>query len=265
MQAIIVAIHGILTGQTHASWPDKLDGWLFRRDPQVKVLKKEYAAGPFPRLNCWLKNPRLAEAAAEEILLLLGSPADPSMAPIGNNHGQSFPPIWLIAHSNGAHIALLLTNKLIARGCWIGGLILTGAACEADIARNGILARLRSGQIGMAIACCSAEDHVLPWYKSETSLTIPATESCPNLLERTVRRMWSWLAWPYGSLGRTGWLFGGKALSHEDWPASLEPFRGRLVTRWQPGGHSSYFSSENIEHTFEQLYADLNQPVRSRP
>src|SRR5436853_260262 len=52
MRTLLVAIHGIMTNQTYASWPDKLDPWMFARDPSVKVLKKEYRAGPFPRWNC---------------------------------------------------------------------------------------------------------------------------------------------------------------------------------------------------------------------
>jgi hypothetical protein len=71
MRTIIAAIHGILTNQTDPSWPDKFDAWMAQRDPEVKVLKKEYAAGPFPRWNCWVKDPRLARSLANEIELFL--------------------------------------------------------------------------------------------------------------------------------------------------------------------------------------------------
>ena len=60
MRTLLVAIHGIMTNQTNASWPDKLDAWMFDRDPEIKVLKKEYRAGPFPRWNCRVKDPRIA-------------------------------------------------------------------------------------------------------------------------------------------------------------------------------------------------------------
>jgi pimeloyl-ACP methyl ester carboxylesterase len=258
MKRIVIAIHGILTGQTHPSWPDQLDAWLYQRDPEIKVLKKEYSAGPLPRLNCWFKNPRLAEAAAEEILLLAGMQQELSDELGIDAPNLSFPPIWLIAHSNGAHIALLLASKLIARGCWIGGIILTGAACEAGIERNGVLSWLQSGRLEIAIAYSSPDDQVLPWDHS-----IPTeTERRGGQFARAVawmrHRVWSALAWPYGSLGRTGWLFQGRVLRGEPWPAGLEGVRDRLVTRWQPGGHSAYFAPENIEQTFEQAYADLS-------
>src|SRR6266567_7557972 len=112
MRAIVAAIHGILTNQTDPSWPDKLDAWMFYRDPEVKVLKKEYRAGPFPHWNCWLKDPLLARSLANELeLFLLRSK---SGLPIRCRTG--FPLVWLVAHSNGAVIALLAAKSLIDRG-----------------------------------------------------------------------------------------------------------------------------------------------------
>ena len=290
MQAIVIAIHGILTGQTEPSWPDKLDAWLFRRDPQIKVLKKEYTAGPFPRLNCWLKNPRLAEAVANEVLLLAATQLEQSSPPGTGSPGQPFPPIWLIAHSNGAHIALLITKKLIARGCWIGGIILTGAACEADVECNAVLPWLLANHLGVALAYCSAEDQVLPWGNTSTQtradsggsinsdirhcaltqakpvtnrrysrLPIGATPDAMNgnFAVRLCHRAWSLVAWPYGSLGRTGWLFRGAPVEPTQTILELRDVRSRLLTRWQAGGHSTWFTPENIEHTFEQFYSDV--------
>src|ERR1043165_2801829 len=113
MKMLIAAIHGIMTNQTDPSWPDKLDAWMFQRDPEVKVLKKEYRAGPFPRWNCWVKDPLLAHSLANELELFL-SPTihHPSCPP---------PPVWFVAHSNGAVIALLTAQRLIQRGHRIGG------------------------------------------------------------------------------------------------------------------------------------------------
>jgi hypothetical protein len=37
----------------------------------------------------------------------------------------------------------------------------------------------------------------------------------------------------------------------------LDDTRSRLLTRWQTGGHSTWFTQENIETTFEQFYSDL--------
>src|SRR5947209_18097788 len=110
MKSLVIAIHGILTRQTDASWPDKFDAWMSQRAPAIKVLKKEYFAGPLPRWNCWVRDPRLARGLVSEIELF----GDAS--------------IWFVAHSNGAVIALLAAKQLIERGHKVAGLILTGAA-----------------------------------------------------------------------------------------------------------------------------------------
>ncbi len=81
---LLAAIHGILTSQTDPSWPDKLDAWMYVRDPGVKVLKKEYRAGPFPRWNCWIKDPLLARSLANELELFLGQAVPPADSPDGS-------------------------------------------------------------------------------------------------------------------------------------------------------------------------------------
>src|SRR3954462_10826459 len=128
MKTIIAAIHGIMTSQTDPSWPDKLDAWMYDRDPEVKVIKKEYRAGPFPRWNCWIKDPRLARSLANELELFIKPPTVLDR--------PSLTPVWFVAHSNGAVIALLAAKILVRRGYKIAGVILTGAACQADVARN---------------------------------------------------------------------------------------------------------------------------------
>src|SRR5947209_7599385 len=125
MKTLIAAIHGIMTSQTDPSWPDKFDAWMLQRDPDVKVLKKEYRAGPFPRWNCWFKDPLLGRGLANEIELFVAS-------------GSRASSLWFVAHSNGAVIALLAAQRLIESGHSVSGMILTGAACEADIDKNHV-------------------------------------------------------------------------------------------------------------------------------
>ncbi len=242
MRPLIVAIHGILTGQTNASWPDKLDAWLFARDPRFKVLKKEYAAGPFPRWNCLVRDPRLAEGLANEIALF-----QPACSPAEAAGEPDSPPIWVVAHSNGAVIALLATKRLIARGCWIGGLILIGAACEAEIGRNGVLGWLQNGRLGAAIAFCCADDRVLGGGEERSRL------------RQLGRWLWRKLIWPYGTLGRTGWLHVGKPIGVQCPPAqacaAATPVAGAaLAVCWFTGGHSAYFNEANLTTTFELVY-----------
>src|SRR5437867_9374489 len=116
MRTLLVAIHGIMTSQTDASWPDKLDAWMFGHAPEIKVIKKEYRAGPFPRWNCYVKDPALARSLANELELFLSPP----VAPKSDEGGSSpvtrhpSPSLWFVAHSNGAVIALL-TAKILAQ------------------------------------------------------------------------------------------------------------------------------------------------------
>jgi pimeloyl-ACP methyl ester carboxylesterase len=202
---VLAAVHGILTSQTDTSWPDKLQAWMLDRDYDVLVLKKEYCAGPLPRWNNFWKNPRIAKGLAAEIQLYRGD-------------------VWLVAHSNGAVIALMAAKMLIKQGRKIGGLILTGAACDGDVKSNGIAAWRQAGNLGKAIAYSSPNDKVV-------------SDGWP----------WSWLKWPYGSLGRTGWRLKGKAYEE---PKAVH-------TRWFKGNHSCYFTPEQIEATFEQIYQDI--------
>ena len=233
MKKLIAAIHGILTGQTEPSWPDRFDAWLFQRAPKTKVLKKEYRAGPFPRWNCCVKDPSLARSLANEIELFL------------QPHSPSMPGLWLIAHSNGAVIALLTASLLIERGFRIEGMILTGAACESDIESNGILEWQGRGMLGVAIAYCSREDKLL-----EPTVSDPASPHAVGL-RKIGCWLWGKLLWPYGSLGRTGWTLEGKPLSPDT--SGLSTIR----TRWFKGGHGTYFARENCERSFEQIFRDI--------
>ena len=206
---ICAAIHGILTGQTRASWPDEFDAWCVRqhgvqvRREEIHVLKKEYSAGPFPRLN-WIKNRRLAAGLVEEIFLL---------AEAGRNARA---PIWFVAHSNGCVIALMAARMLIERGIRVDGMILTGAACESDVRRNGILRWVEFGQLGQAVALSSAEDGVV-----------------------SLQGIMRWVKWPYGDLGRVGWQINGKAYASA-W----------IRTIWIVGGHCGYFAPDRMAGTF---------------
>lgn len=253
---IIVAIHGILTGETDPSWVDHFDAWLLERDPQMKVLKKEYRAGPWPRWNCWVRNPRLARGLAAEIELLTTAAALtaprrkylsqelPSAEPRSTGASMPWEPadydppaIWFVAHSNGAVIALETMQRLIARGYWVAGAILTGAACEGEARKSPVLKWLGRGRLGTAIAYSSKQDEVLA----------PPKPARPDLLAWMKAAAWRWLLWPYGSLGRTGWTHRGKPL---EGPAFLR-------TRWFACAHSGYFAPEARHQTFETIYQDI--------
>jgi hypothetical protein len=242
MKTLVIAIHGILTGQTNPSWPDRFDAWMAGRDPEVKVVKKEYGAGPFPRWNCWVKDPRLARALANEIELFAQNRR------VSHSSGQTvLPPIWLVAHSNGAVIALLVTEELVSRGRRVGGLLLTGAACEADVVRNGVWTWTTTGRLGAALAYASEEDAVVA--------------GDPRVVRGLGSKLRAWL-WgrlirPYGCLGRTGWLKDGKPLGEPARRKGGTDPEPAILTRWVNGGHGAYFAPQRIEATFEQIYQDM--------
>lgn len=204
---VCAAVHGILTRQTRASWPDEFDAWMYRNDPKIHVIKKEYSAGPFPRLN-WIKNRRLARGLAEELELFTGAE------------------IWIVAHSNGAVIALMTLALLAKRGVKVAGIILTGAACESDVNRNGVYDLVYANRmLGRAIAFSSKQDGVV---------------NCDGIL--------GWLKYPYGDLGRSGWMMAGSS-----WCAR------EIDTFWFEGGHSIYFATGQINDTFERIHEEIRK------
>jgi hypothetical protein len=244
MKALVIAIHGIMTRQSDPSWPDKLDAYLALTAPDLKVLKKKYRAGPFRFWNCWLKDPWLARSLAKEVALFLppppvlpalqhsSTPSLPLSPPLQHSTTPlpPSPPIWFVAHSNGAVIALLTAKRLIAAGYPIGGLILSGAACEADLEKNHLMEWYCESKLGAAIAYSSPDDHLLG---------LPAR-----------------LLWPYGSLGRTGWLWDGEPFANLD---GLTAAKHRIFTLSFRGGHSTYFSPQNINYTFHLIRNQIAQ------
>ncbi len=248
MKVIIAAVHGIMNGGTDPTWPERFRAWMARRDPQAQVITESYFEGPFPRFN-WLKNRYLAAGLAKELELYL---------PLKEGC------LWFVAHSNGAVITLLTARRLIQRGHRIGGMILTGAACEADVARNGVMEWWSNGYLGAAIAYSSADDAVVA--------------GDPNATDRWYWKVrdWVWgrVMWPYGCLGRTGWLPNPKAEGRnpkEGRSPKSEIRSGKTVlvagsgessargifTRWFEGGHSCYFEPDRIKGTFETIYVDI--------
>ena len=202
------------------------------------VLKRRYWTGAFPMWNNWVKDPAEARRVVEmvEEANLQSHPTDR--------------PIWFVAHSNGAVIALLAARELIAKGHRIGGLILTGAACEADLNKNCILQWYAEEKIGSAIAYCSECDGVVAG--DPLAVTTAKASRVLKVLWRMKDWIWGRLMWPYGCLGRTGFLI-------REQPAS----RDRIFTRWFEGyGHSGYFEPENREKVFEQFYEDIREGHR---
>lgn len=198
---VCAAIHGILTRQTSASWPDEFDVWMSRNDPSVRVIKKEYIAGPFPWVN-WFRNRLLARGLAAELELFSQQPGETDL--------------WMVAHSNGACVAMDTVRLLTDKGIRVAGVILTGGACESDVDRIGVETLVRYGLLGRAVAFASRADSVV------------RTDGWRRLIK-----------WPYGNLGRVGWMRDGKPYRDE-----------RIFTLWFGGGHCGYFADSTRDITF---------------
>lgn len=144
-RAVIVLIHGILTSQTAPAWVDRLGHRLWMMIRGAEIVKRRYAAGPFPRWNWFIKNPRLGRALAEEL------------RPYCEDGAQ----IYFVTHSNGAHIAIHAMQALARAGFRTERAIFIGAAISAHLERNGVGELLERGKLGAAVAYCSGNDLAL--------------------------------------------------------------------------------------------------------
>lgn len=150
-RAVIAAVHGILTRNTIAQWPDHLRAAFL----DCAVVTREYWAWPFPRLNVFVKNPIHARALAADLELVL-----PTL------------PLHIVAHSNGCDVAVKTVQLLAAKGIRTETLILTGSVTDPDVHESGIWKLIASGMLGKAFAYISPTDgplsvpSVLKWpYK----------------------------------------------------------------------------------------------------
>lgn len=221
---LIVAIHGILTSQTSLDWPDALDAWCALHAPDVKVLKKEYRAGPLPLWNTHWTNPRLARGLAAEI------------EAFADEFGAALE-IHFVAHSNGTDVALQTIKALAARDIDTRTFIALGSILPADIARNGIARLMANEHLDRAVAYVSADDEAV--HAAAFSIG-------------------------YGSLGRTGWIVKGEQIPDIHPDAERTDYRfehGELITRRFVGyGHGDYFAPTHREETFVRLLRDCGLP-----
>lgn len=217
---LIAAVHGILTRQTVASWPDKFAVWMDARDPSVRVVEKEYLAGPFPPWNVWAKNWLLAYALAAELELWA-------------RDGRE---ISIVAHSNGCDIAQKTARELARRGVEIEALVLIAGAAQSDVDKSGIADLFRRGFVERAIAYSSPRDravsNVLIWPYGHLG-----------------SRGWTLNGQPYGQ------PYGEPITPHESAPESC--IVTRLFPQY---GHCDYFSDALRDQTCERIYQDVCNP-----
>lgn len=165
---VLVAYHGILTGLTDASWPEKFQSWLISRSEKIPImLIEQYYAAPLPWVN-WFKNRKHGKALAKWVEQLYRE--NPNVVGID-----------MVGHSNGCCILLDAIKRLDKKGIPVDRVVFIGAAIDERPSQNGLWEVASFGQLLKAVAYWSPVDKVigLPWI----------------------------LKWPYGSLGRKGWRF----------------------------------------------------------
>lgn len=144
-ERIIVAIHGILTLETPASWHQRFKQFAWREHPEIEVFHREYFAGFIPAWNVFFRNKRHAAALAAALVPYLKAGAEVSF----------------VTHSNGADIGVKTIAALASAGFKTRALVAIGAAIQSDVEKSGIAQLLDAGSLGRAIAYCSTSDGAL--------------------------------------------------------------------------------------------------------
>lgn len=220
-----------MTGRSEPTWPERLERHLTAR-PRTAVLTDQYDAGPMPRLNWFIENPKRGRAIAEWVAEWYRDGKVRS--------------IHFVAHSNGCDIARRAIN------------ILTG---EEEIPVDTailISAPLADTTKGMRLTA-ALEDRLL-----RRLVCYVADQDAVLARQRTWRKPWtvlgSWARWPYGNLGRVGLQDAKQHLAGRE-GCVIEQTADRTFVGW---GHSDFFPKERryrMHETFELIEQDLNLPT----
>lgn len=268
---IIAAIHGIMTRQSVASWPDLFDAWCDLQGIDAKVIKKEYLALPLPAFNVFAKNWLLAMGLAAEIELL-ATQAEP--APTELKHTEAQDQIYrMCADVEAGNWPAEAAIKEIAKVARLaerhtetpkGGtpyqrpIHFVSHSNGTDVAMKTIriLANrgiktestvfigsvLRSDITRNGVARLIGEGFLQRAYaycsRSDRALSVP--------------RLLPWCA--YGHLGITGFKLSGQVQA-EFKIGSSEP--DVVTRRFDRYGHGEYFSQWNTDQTFALITEDM--------
>jgi pimeloyl-ACP methyl ester carboxylesterase len=216
-------LHGIMTRRTSVSWPKHFTGYLANLSG-ISTDALYYEASPLSWYNTMMKNPRLARELLTRTETRL-------------HYAAERPRLHIVAHSNGADIAIRTMQRRAKAGIRTETAILTGAAIHSDVSRNGLVDLIENGWLGRAIA-----------YSSPNDIVVRRLELIPG---------------GYGSLGARGFRRGGaetglrveayQPIEEGGWGAS----KHRFITRVFPGfGHGKYFDADQRLKCFECILAD---------
>jgi pimeloyl-ACP methyl ester carboxylesterase len=223
MQPHLIAIHGIRTRITSASWPKR---FLPYAEEQLDCTTEAhyYEAGPIPPWNLWVTNPKVARGLAASI--------EARMA-------RGLRPVHIVAHSNGTNIAVALAKRLQKLGIRVHTLVLIGSALHADIGKSGLRDLILSGQVRRCFAYSSPDDRVIRqlqnipgFYGSLGSRGFERWGDSYGLRVREYQPVSSIYTWPDGT--------------------------HKFITRWFPEyGHGDYFEPEHESATYACILRDL--------
>ena len=219
----LVAIHGIRTRITSASWPKR---FLPYAEEQLGCTTEAhyYEAGPIPPWNLWVTNPKVARGLA---------------ASIEARMQRGLRPVHIVAHSNGTNIAVALARRLEKIGIRVHTLIVIGSALHADVEKSGLRELMLSGQVRRAIAYSSPDDRV-----------IRRLEDIPGFYGSLGAR----------GFERWGDSYGLRVREYQPIAPVGFSIEGsqKFVTRWFPDfGHGEYFEPEHETATYTCIVRDL--------
>lgn len=227
---VVVAIHGILTGRSNPTWPERLEQYLTTHRPDTVVLTDQYEAGPFPRLNWFLGNPKRGRATTALVRDWIAT---------GTVRSLSF-----VAHSNGCDIARRAILELAeTAGPGVAAAIFISPPLPASMEGMDLEAEIATGHLKRLLVYAASEDSVL---------APPVNWKRPWTLLGNIAR------WPYGNAGRIG-------LPEHEMLAGFEGRpTGRVATRMFRGwGHGDFFPRSNYlrnRDVFAQIETDLFTP-----
>lgn len=220
---ILLALHGILTGRSDVTWPERLQAYAHKRAPEIAVLTDQYDAGPFPRANWFFGNPRMARAMAKRILAF-------------RNEGDH-DAVVLVGHSNGCDIVRRVAALLAKQGVTVQALIMVAPPISPRLAALGLGEHVASGLLQKVVCYYTPRDTVL----------------APPLSWNPITWALAAIRWPYGNMGRVGIANAITVVRGEPTPADV--FNRIFPDYW----HTTYFDEFHSHSTFNLILTDARR------
>lgn len=220
---ICLAMHGILTGRTDVTWPESFQIYTHRHAPDVRVICDQYDAGPFPRLNWFRGNPRMAKAMALRLAAWLD-----------DSHHEG---LAMVAHSNGCDIVRRVALELGKLGVRVEAIVMVAPPVSSSLDKQGLQSLIDRKLLGRVVCYYTPRDTVLARRLSWNPISWVSAA----------------LRWPYGNAGRVG--LKGCPTIFENGEAPAAPAFNRIFPKYW---HTTYFNATNSRATFELMARDLH-------